>query len=95
MKSQRGVSTLMLIIGLVIVILLGFVAFKLYIEPGRRAPEEPKNPKPSGVMLNVPAQSEPIPRLTGLANPASVNCTEKGVTLKIMTNGAGGEFGLC
>lgn len=30
-----------------------------------------------------------------LANPASVNCSKKGGTLKIKTNGDGGQYGLC
>jgi len=32
---------------------------------------------------------------TGLANPASVNCTAKGGTLKIQKNNKGGEYGVC
>ncbi|MDD5289821.1 MAG: DUF333 domain-containing protein [Patescibacteria group bacterium] len=32
---------------------------------------------------------------TGLANPASVNCTAKGGTLKIQKNSKGGEYGVC
>lgn len=32
---------------------------------------------------------------TGLANPASENCTAKGGTLSIQTNGNGGQYGLC
>ncbi len=31
----------------------------------------------------------------GLENPASVNCEEKGGTLKIEKRGDGGEFGVC
>lgn len=30
-----------------------------------------------------------------LANPASVNCTEKGGTLKLMTKPTGGQYGVC
>jgi hypothetical protein len=32
---------------------------------------------------------------TGLANPASVNCTEQGGVLSIEKRGDGGEFGVC
>jgi len=32
---------------------------------------------------------------TGLANPASVNCTAKGGTLKIQKNNKSGEYGVC
>ena len=32
---------------------------------------------------------------TGIANPASVNCQEKGGQLKIETSGDGGQFGVC
>ncbi|MEI6304519.1 MAG: DUF333 domain-containing protein [Candidatus Taylorbacteria bacterium] len=32
---------------------------------------------------------------TGLANPASVNCTKQGGTLTIQKNGNGDEYGLC
>ena len=32
---------------------------------------------------------------TGLANPASVNCTAKGGTLSIQTLDNGGQYGLC
>ena len=32
---------------------------------------------------------------TGMANPASVNCTEQGGTLQIEARGDGGQFGVC
>lgn len=31
----------------------------------------------------------------GIANPASVNCAEKGGTLEILTDETGGQFGMC
>ena len=31
----------------------------------------------------------------GMANPASVNCTEQGGTLSIVTRGDGGQYGIC
>jgi putative hemolysin len=33
--------------------------------------------------------------VTQIANPASVNCANKGGTLKIKTRGDGGEYGVC
>ena len=32
---------------------------------------------------------------TGIANPASVNCINKGGTLSIQKRGDGGEYGVC
>jgi hypothetical protein len=32
---------------------------------------------------------------TGIANPASTNCINKGGTLKIQKGGGGGEYGIC
>jgi hypothetical protein len=46
----------------------------------------------------APAESESISEPTGgvgLANPASVNCEEKGGTLVIQKRGDGGEYGVC
>lgn len=43
-----------------------------------------------------PQQSSSEPQLNAnLANPASVNCTKQGGTTVIMTNGSGGQYGLC
>ncbi|MFA5129066.1 MAG: DUF333 domain-containing protein [Patescibacteria group bacterium] len=40
---------------------------------------------------SAPATNEQV----GIANPASVNCEEKGGILKIEKRGGGGEFGVC
>jgi len=37
----------------------------------------------------------PTSTSTGIANPASVNCTDKGGTLAIQTDPNGGQYGLC
>jgi putative hemolysin len=88
--SQRGASTIMLAFILVIVVLSGFVFFKLYIEPSKISPDSsPKNQE----VLNKDSFS--TPQTQTLANPASENCAKQGGILKIMKNGAGGEFGLC
>ncbi len=36
-----------------------------------------------------------VSQKTNLANPASVNCAKVGGTLTILTNGSGGQYGLC
>jgi putative hemolysin len=45
----------------------------------------------------TPATASPTasPATTGLANPASANCTQQGGTLSIQKNGSGGEYGVC
>ena len=44
----------------------------------------------------APTKAKPAPSpTTTLANPASVNCTQKGGTLLIKTRGDGGQYGLC
>lgn len=42
----------------------------------------------------VPATT-PAPTPAGIANPASVNCTDQGGTLSIETRGDGGQYGVC
>jgi hypothetical protein len=48
-------------------------------------------PAENPVNTNVPTVNEQ----PGLANPASVNCEEKGGFLRIEKRGDGGEFGVC
>lgn len=93
-RSQKGISTLLLLIILVIVISLGFIAFKLYIEPAKIPSKniaETQDPQ----VITKDSFSKPVDQTQTLANPASTNCAEKGGILKIMKNGSGGEFGLC
>ena len=40
---------------------------------------------------SVPADTVPV----GMANPASVNCVDKGGQLQIQQRGDGGEYGIC
>lgn len=48
------------------------------------------------VTLNCGQQMPPAAtETTGLANPASVNCTEQGGTLTIEERGDGGQYGVC
>lgn len=49
------------------------------------------------VPIPPPSTSETTPEATaiGMANPASVYCTEQGGTLEIETIGSGGEIGVC
>jgi putative hemolysin len=52
----------------------------------------------SAVFVALPLRAQTAAsstRTVGLANPASKNCTDKGGTLTIEKNGAGGEFGVC
>lgn len=43
-----------------------------------------------------PPNTSPVNKQTAqLANPASVNCANVGGNLVIMTNGSGGQYGLC
>ena len=91
-KSQQGLSTLILIIILIIVVALGYIAYKLYIEPVKMPANISQTQDPQVITkdsFSKPAQSQT------LANPASENCVQKGGILKIMKNGSGGEFGLC
>ena len=46
-------------------------------------------------MLLVSACAPVEPEASGLANPASVNCEEKGGTVVIQKRGDGGEYGVC
>lgn len=98
-KSQQGISTILLIIALVIVVSLGFIAFKLYIEPAKIPVNEikPKEaqivPKDSFSQRQI--EPSPAPEAQSLANPASENCVKAGGILKIMKNGSGAQFGLC
>ena len=46
----------------------------------------------SGVVVSAVAQAPPSPQL---ANPASVNCTKEGGTLKMEKRPDGGQFGVC
>lgn len=89
----------MLVIGLVIVVLLGFIAFKLYIEPAKIPINEIKPKEAQIVPKDSFSQRQiepgPGPETQALANPASENCVKQGGILKIMKNGSGGEFGLC
>jgi putative hemolysin len=53
-----------------------------------------------GVTLtaSLPAQAQTPPgaeRVSGLANPASKNCVDKGGTHSVESNGTGGQFGVC
>lgn len=80
----------MLAVILIIVILSGFVFFKLYIEPAKISPDN--SPKNQEVLTK---DSFTANQTNTLANPASENCAKQGGILKIMKNGAGGEFGLC
>lgn len=93
-KSQRGIGTLILIIILVIVISLGFIAFKLYIEPAK-IPAKNQSQTQDPQVMTRDSFSKPTTQSETLANPASVNCGQKGGILKIMENGSGAEFGLC
>lgn len=41
------------------------------------------------------ATETPAALSVGIANPASVNCEKQGGTLKIVTRGDGGQYGIC
>jgi len=43
--------------------------------------------------VNVTNDTEPMP--AQIANPASVNCIQKGYVLKIMTDDSQDQYGLC
>lgn len=47
-----------------------------------------------GILL-ISACAPAEPEASGLANPASVNCAEKGGTVVIQKRGDGGEYGVC
>ena len=51
--------------------------------------------KPQKLVPPAPSTSAPSPTQTTLANPASVNCTQKGGQLQIQTRPDGGQYGLC
>jgi len=91
-KSQSGIGTLMLIIIPVIVVSLGYIAFKLYIEPVK-TPSNNQTRDPQ--VITKDSFSAPTTQSQTLANPASESCAQKGGILKIMKKGSGGEFGLC
>lgn len=93
-KSQQGLSTLILIIILVIVAALGYIAYKLYIEPAKM-PAKNQSQAQDPQVITKDSFSKSTAQSETLANPASVNCAQKGGILKIMKNGAGAEFGLC
>jgi putative hemolysin len=65
------------------------------------APAKADSPQKGGVMIPATAPTlatttaAKVGGSTGLANPASTNCKEKGGTLQIKTNGGGGQYGLC
>lgn len=48
-----------------------------------------------GIWFLINFVKPPSQTNTALANPASVNCAEKGGTLTIETKADGGQFGLC
>lgn len=98
-KFQQGVGTIMLITGIVILVLLGFIAFKLYIEPTKIPLNEIKPEEqriiPKDSFSQRESEPAPLPGNQAIANPASENCIKNNGTLKIMKNGSGAEFGLC
>jgi putative hemolysin len=82
----------LLIGGFILVIVIGL--FVMNMEERRRPVREDRTPQ-----TEETSRTESTPQTgntgTGLANPASVNCTEKGGTLSIQKRGDGGEYGLC
>lgn len=94
LKSQRGLSALILVITLVLLVALGYIAFKLYIEPAK-IPVKNQSQTQDPQVITKDSFSKPTTQSETLANPASVNCAQKGGILKIMKNGSGAEFGLC
>jgi len=69
--------------------------FSYTTKPSNSNPNEPLQFNcPCHIEVTVFTSDAPVTSMS-LANPASVNCTEKGGTLTIEKNGSGGEFGLC
>lgn len=59
----------------------------------REKPQQEKEMMSSAPMASPSSAS--TNNNNSLANPASVNCTQKGGTLTIQTRGDGGQYGLC
>lgn len=71
---------------LLAVVVIGGVYYYLYGQPKQ----------PAANTQNQAAQTATTENQnTGLANPASVNCADKGGTLVIEKRGDGGEYGIC
>jgi len=71
---------------IVVVIIVGvFIYYQKHIQKITVVP----------VVNQVVAGSKNDQTSTGIANPASVNCTKVGGNLTIEKNGTGGEYGLC
>lgn len=69
--------------------------FSYSVQPTSSNPNEPLQFNcPCQATITVFSNDTPTPSTT-LANPASVNCAQKGGTLIMKTNGTGGEYGLC
>ncbi len=103
LKSQKGLSTILLFFGIIIIIALGFISYKLLIEPANNhraiTPRENEAITKDSFSNKTPAPAQSSESgstgAIGLANPASGNCIKEGGTLSIMKNGVGAEFGLC
>lgn len=82
-------KTIFILIVTFVVLLI--TSFHLLISKEKKQIAVPTNP-PSG----EPVESTPTSKTTtGLANPASVNCTQKGGQLQIKARPDGGQYGLC
>src|SRR3989338_9433575 len=55
----------------------------------------PKKPAINQNINQPAAETDLTNESAGLANPASVNCEEKGGKLKIKTDSSGNQYGLC
>jgi len=72
------------LIGAILVVLIAGAVFLFWPEKHTQQPIAENNPAPTTNTDNV-----------GLANPASVNCADKGGQLQIVKRGDGGEYGIC
>ncbi len=63
---------------------------KIPLEPSLVATSTPIEISPATTTTGIATTSS-----TGLANPASKNCADKGGNLQIKKDGSGGEYGLC
>lgn len=99
--SQKGIGSLLLISVVVVIVIVGAMAFLLgsrSADPSRISVEHFDNSNPVQKPLEKMTQETKVsaaPSTTTLANPASVNCAKQGGTLTIATRGDGGQYGIC
>lgn len=89
---------LIIILAIFLAFVAGLIAFKLYaslLNSQSRFPTGKSSWQSEKMVTGQQNEKLAAGQSSQLANPASVNCVNKGGTLAIMKNGAGAEFGLC